>query len=189
MKSILGLICLFLCVSHVPIIHKRRRDPWQMQVLMMVCSCPREIAYTIFYWSPPNLETPLKYFLLDYTPNNVFFVRWHLSNLPPKLIRILFACVWMVMFQSIRIISQRFENKFPAVTITALAQCAGEFKKFSTIHMFRVDNGKTDSNGGNAEMERCAARWYPENMAEVKGALDVSFNGMDEAGACYTQIL
>ena len=34
---------------------------------------------------PPNLETPLKYFLEDYTPNNVFFVRWHLSSLPSKV--------------------------------------------------------------------------------------------------------
>src|SRR5690242_12492068 len=31
---------------------------------------------------PANLETPLHYFKLDYTPNNVFFVRWHLSGLP-----------------------------------------------------------------------------------------------------------
>ena len=34
---------------------------------------------------PPNLETPLKYFLLDFTPNDVFFVRWHLSNIPLKI--------------------------------------------------------------------------------------------------------
>jgi sulfite dehydrogenase len=34
---------------------------------------------------PPNLETPLKYFQLDYTPNNVFFVRWHLAGLPDSV--------------------------------------------------------------------------------------------------------
>ena len=34
---------------------------------------------------PPNLETPLKYFLEDFTPNDVFFVRWHLSNLPTQI--------------------------------------------------------------------------------------------------------
>src|SRR5690349_3370268 len=34
---------------------------------------------------PPNLETPLKYFLYDLTPNNVFFVRWHLAGLPNKI--------------------------------------------------------------------------------------------------------
>src|SRR3954471_944610 len=34
---------------------------------------------------PYNLETPQKYFLLDYTPNDVFFVRWHLSQLPSAI--------------------------------------------------------------------------------------------------------
>ena len=34
---------------------------------------------------PPNLETPLKFFLKDFTPNKVFFVRWHLTA---KLLRI-----------------------------------------------------------------------------------------------------
>src|ERR1043165_2340950 len=34
---------------------------------------------------PYNLETPQKYFLLDYTPNDVFFVRWHLSQLPAAI--------------------------------------------------------------------------------------------------------
>jgi hypothetical protein len=34
---------------------------------------------------PANLETPLKYFKQDFTPNSVFFVRWHLSKLPAKI--------------------------------------------------------------------------------------------------------
>jgi DMSO/TMAO reductase YedYZ molybdopterin-dependent catalytic subunit len=34
---------------------------------------------------PANLETPLKYFKQDFTPNSVFFVRWHLSKLPGKI--------------------------------------------------------------------------------------------------------
>jgi hypothetical protein len=33
----------------------------------------------------PNLETALKYLQLDYTPNNVFFVRWHLAGLPDSV--------------------------------------------------------------------------------------------------------
>jgi sulfite dehydrogenase len=31
---------------------------------------------------PPQLETPLKYFREDYTPNDAFFVRWHLGIVP-----------------------------------------------------------------------------------------------------------
>ena len=31
---------------------------------------------------PPNLETPLRYFREDLTPNEAFYVRWHLAVLP-----------------------------------------------------------------------------------------------------------
>ena len=31
---------------------------------------------------PPQLETPLRYFRQDFTPNEAFYVRWHLSGLP-----------------------------------------------------------------------------------------------------------
>ena len=31
---------------------------------------------------PPNLETPLSYFKHDLTPNDAFFVRWHLAIVP-----------------------------------------------------------------------------------------------------------
>src|SRR5512144_3213302 len=33
-------------------------------------------------WRPPNFETPVSYFNDVYTPNNAFFVRYHLSNIP-----------------------------------------------------------------------------------------------------------
>src|SRR4030081_2654877 len=31
---------------------------------------------------PPQLETPLHYFRQDLTPNEAFFVRWHLDGVP-----------------------------------------------------------------------------------------------------------
>src|SRR3954471_1909850 len=34
---------------------------------------------------PPQLETPLKYFKQDLTPNDAFFVRWHLSGIPTSV--------------------------------------------------------------------------------------------------------
>src|SRR5437764_891141 len=34
---------------------------------------------------PPNLETPLKYFQQDLTPNEAFFVRWHLAIIPTSI--------------------------------------------------------------------------------------------------------
>src|SRR5947208_9726086 len=34
---------------------------------------------------PPNLETPLRYFREDLTPNDAFYVRWHLGELPTRI--------------------------------------------------------------------------------------------------------
>src|ERR1051325_8204883 len=34
---------------------------------------------------PPQLETPIKYFQSDLTPNDAFFVRWHLSGIPTSV--------------------------------------------------------------------------------------------------------
>src|SRR3974390_17267 len=34
---------------------------------------------------PPQLETPLEYFETDLTPNEAFFVRWHLSGIPTSV--------------------------------------------------------------------------------------------------------
>jgi DMSO/TMAO reductase YedYZ molybdopterin-dependent catalytic subunit len=34
---------------------------------------------------PPNLETPLRYFREDLTPNEAFYVRWHLGITPTRI--------------------------------------------------------------------------------------------------------
>jgi hypothetical protein len=34
---------------------------------------------------PPQLETPLHYFRQDLTPNDAFFVRWHLAGMPTQV--------------------------------------------------------------------------------------------------------
>ena len=34
---------------------------------------------------PPQLETPLRYFREDLTPNEAFYVRWHLEGIPTSV--------------------------------------------------------------------------------------------------------
>src|SRR6516162_6776607 len=34
---------------------------------------------------PPQLETPLRYFREDLTPNEAFYVRWHLEGIPTSI--------------------------------------------------------------------------------------------------------
>src|SRR5437762_9282040 len=44
---------------------------------------------------PPQLETPIHYFRQDLTPNEAFFVRWHLEGIPtvvdPSIFRLSLA--------------------------------------------------------------------------------------------------
>src|SRR5437879_8764819 len=35
---------------------------------------------------PPQLETPLHYFRQDFTPNEAFFVRWHVAGIPTHVV-------------------------------------------------------------------------------------------------------
>jgi DMSO/TMAO reductase YedYZ molybdopterin-dependent catalytic subunit len=34
---------------------------------------------------PPQLETPLHYFRQNLTPNEAFFVRWHMAGIPTRV--------------------------------------------------------------------------------------------------------
>ena len=42
---------------------------------------PEKTELLLLTSSPPQLETPLKYFRELVTPNEALFVRWHLSNI------------------------------------------------------------------------------------------------------------
>ena len=50
-----------------------------------IVTIPATISASALAHRAPNLETPLHYFQLDFTPNDVFFVRWHLANLPTQV--------------------------------------------------------------------------------------------------------
>src|SRR5271167_4459172 len=43
---------------------------------------PQKAELILLTDRPPQLETPLHYFQSDLTPNEAFFVRWHLSGIP-----------------------------------------------------------------------------------------------------------
>src|SRR3954468_3199161 len=43
---------------------------------------PGKVPLRVLGDRPPNLETPWRYFRDDLTPNEAFFVRWHLQFIP-----------------------------------------------------------------------------------------------------------
>jgi sulfite dehydrogenase len=127
---------------------------------------------------PPNLETPLKYFLQDFTPNNVFFVRWHLSQLPDKIDMDTFRLRITGNVQHELTLSMNdLKTKFKPCTIVALAECAGNSRSFFDPH---VPGGQWKNGAmGNAKWTGVRVKDIL-NMASVKpGTREVSFNGID----------
>ncbi|HLI61784.1 MAG TPA: hypothetical protein VKV05_00195, partial [Terriglobales bacterium] len=43
---------------------------------------PRETDLIVHTERPPQMETPLRHFQSNLTPNDAFFVRWHVAELP-----------------------------------------------------------------------------------------------------------
>jgi sulfite dehydrogenase len=127
---------------------------------------------------PPNLETPLKYFLQDYTPNDVFFVRWHLSGLPVKIDPDTFRLrVSGNVSHELALSMNDLKTKFTPYTITALCQCAGNSRSFFDP---RVPGGQWKNGAmGNAKWTGVKVKDILA-MADAKnGSKEVSFNGLD----------
>ena len=127
---------------------------------------------------PPNLETPLKYFLQDYTPNNVFFVRWHLAGLPTKIDPDTFRLrIGGNVEKELALSINDLKAKFTPYTIIALCQCAGNSRSFFDP---RVPGGQWKNGAmGNARWTGVKVKDILAMAGAKNGSKEVSFNGLD----------
>lgn len=128
---------------------------------------------------PPNLETPLKYFLLDYTPNNVFFVRWHLAGLPPAVDLDTFRLrIGGNVNQEVALSMNDLKTKFTPFTITALCQCSGNSRSFFDPN---VPGGQWKNGAmGNAKWTGVKLKDILRYAGAKPDSKEVSFDGLDK---------
>eukprot|EP01132_Coremiostelium_polycephalum_P014385 gene14385-17478_t len=80
---------------------------------------------------PPELETPLHYFRQDLTPNEAFFVRWHLSGYPTHVdIRTFRLRLNGQVAKPQSFTLQDLVSDFEPVTLVAMNQCSGNGRSF-----------------------------------------------------------
>jgi DMSO/TMAO reductase YedYZ molybdopterin-dependent catalytic subunit len=126
------------------------------------------------------LETPLRYFDKDLTPNEAFFVRWHLSGIPTSVDTRTFRLEVIGNVRKPLSLSLRdLQTKFPSTSIVALCQCAGNARSFFEP---RVPGGQW----GFGAMSN--ARWKGVRLKEVldaagvkDGSVQVGLRGLDVA--------
>src|ERR1700758_5125245 len=80
---------------------------------------------------PPQLETPLHYFRQDLTPNEAFFVRWHLEGIPTAVdLRTFRLSVSGNVQQPLQLSVDELRSKFDPISIIAVNQCSGNSRSF-----------------------------------------------------------
>ena len=128
---------------------------------------------------PPQLETPFAAFGENViTPNDAFFVRYHLAGLPFDEIDL--QSFRLAVGGSVRAplsLSLAELKAMPTDEIVAVNQCSGNGRGFSEP---RVAGGQA-GNGlmGNARWTGVRLKAVLERAGVLPGAVSVSFNGLD----------
>ncbi|HXJ82868.1 MAG TPA: molybdopterin-dependent oxidoreductase [Candidatus Methylomirabilis sp.] len=128
---------------------------------------------------PPQLETPMSYFDRAITPNDAFFVRYHVFPVPVSVD----LATWRLKIHGrvdrpLELSMSDLKTKFPPAKLTAVAQCSGNSRgRFSP----RVLGGQWgDGAMGNAEWVGARMRDILTAAGARQDGVQVTFDGLDK---------
>jgi sulfite dehydrogenase len=127
---------------------------------------------------PPQLETPFSIFNDGViTPNNAFFVRYHLADVPLNIDPDTFSLQIKGKVDHPLKLSLKEIRKLPAMELVAVNQCSGNSRGFSNP---RVAGGQLGNGAmGNARWRGVQLKTLLDKAGVQDGAKQVTFNGMD----------
>ena len=127
---------------------------------------------------PPQLETPFSVFNEGpITPNNAFFVRYHLAQVPLDIDPDKFTVEIKGKVDHPLKLSLKDIKKLPAVELVAVNQCSGNSRGFFDP---RVAGGQLGNGAmGNARWRGVPLKTVLDKAGVQQGAKQITFNGMD----------
>ncbi len=134
---------------------------------------------------PPNYETPIEYFNQVFTPNDAFFVRYHLANIPEVA-----AADWKLevsgdaVEKPLSVTLDELKRDYEQVELAALCLCSGNRRGLSDPHVAGVQWGHGAM--GNARWKGVRLRDVLNKAGVKKDALEVVANGADSAPLATT---
>ena len=140
---------------------------------------PGKVPLIKLSYRPPNYETPIHYFNNSlYTPNNAFFVRYHLAAIPD-----VDAATWRLNIggeaaeKPFELTLDQLKTDFTPVEITAVCQCSGNRRGLFQPHVAGVDWGYGAM--GNAKWKGARLKDVLARAGIKKEALEIVLNGAD----------
>src|SRR5712691_5014374 len=129
---------------------------------------------------PPQLETPFSVFNDGpITPNDAFFVRYHLAGIPLEIDLDTFTVEVKGKVDKPLKLSLAELKRMPSVEIVAVNQCSGNSRGFFEP---RVAGGQLGNGAmGNARWRGVSLKAVLDRAGVQKDARQVTFNGLDTA--------
>jgi len=127
---------------------------------------------------PPNFETPVGQFADVITPNDRFFVRWHLAWIPevdPREWRL--SIGGDAASRPFELSLEHLQRDFEQVEIVAVCQCSGNRRGLSDPHVPGVQWGYGAM--GNARWKGVRLRDLLAKAGIGKEAIEIAFDGAD----------
>ena len=147
---------------------------------------PQKRPLLVMTTRPPQLETPFAVFNDSvFTPNDAFFVRWHLAGLPTSIDAHAFRLKLHGHVKTPLSLSlDELRHDFEQVEVAAVCQCAGNSRGFLQP---RVAGGQWGHGAmGNAVWRGVRLRDIVSRASLRAGAAQVRFNGLDQPVASGT---
>src|SRR6202140_2229307 len=142
---------------------------------------PQKAPLILLTDRPVQLETPRHYFRTAFTPNEAFYVRWHLEGIPNAVD----LKNWKLQIEGnvnkpVALSLTELMQKFKAVSLAAVNQCSGNSR--SRLQP-RVPGGQWGNGAmGNAMWTGVRLRELLDMAGVKSGSLMVQFQGL-ETGA------
>ncbi len=140
---------------------------------------PQKTDLILLTSRPPQLETPMKWFDRAITPNEAFFVRYHVFPVPTRVD----LATWRLRIgglvdRPLQLSMDDLKTKFPAVAATAVNQCSGNSRRRFAPRVLGGQWG--DGAMGNAEWVGCRLKDVLAAAGVRQGAVEVTFDGLDK---------
>jgi DMSO/TMAO reductase YedYZ molybdopterin-dependent catalytic subunit len=140
---------------------------------------PEKAALILRRTRPPLLETPFEVFDQSvFTPNDRFYVRWHWAVIPTEIDVSSFRLAVRAHVEKRLSLSLDEILALPRVELVAVNQCSGNSRGYFQP---RVPGGEWSHGAmGNARWTGVRLKDVLDRAGVKAGAVQVSFNGMDE---------
>jgi DMSO/TMAO reductase YedYZ molybdopterin-dependent catalytic subunit len=141
---------------------------------------PQKRPLTLVTTRPPHLETPFRVFNEGpITPNDAFFVRYHLANFPtsidPDTYRL---TIKGSVDKSLSLSLAELKALAEPIEVVAVNQCSGNSRAFSMPRVFGAQLG--NGSMGNARWVGVSLKTVLEKAGVKAEAKQVTFDGLDK---------